>query len=57
MYTKEDLIKLLIKTPIINEFADFEEINCASLDKYILENISEKGILLIRRYYAIVATK
>ena len=27
------------------------------LDKYIADNKSEKGILLIRRYYGIVAEK
>ena len=55
--TKEDLIKLLIKVPILNEFMKNVEIDLDLLDKYILENTTEKGILLIRRYYGIIATK
>ena len=55
--TKVDLIKLLIKVPILNEFMKNAEIDLDLLDKYILENTTEKGILLIRRYYGIIATK
>ncbi len=62
--TKEYLIALLTKTTIIEEFA--EKVDNVSylknnrldlLDKYIEENTTEKGILLIRRYYGIIATK
>ena len=55
--TKEDLIKLLMKVPILNDFMKDEKLDLNLLDKYILENATEKGILLVRKYYGIVATK
>ena len=64
--TKEDLIALLTKTTIIEEFAEKVDnvsylknnrLDLDLLDKYIEENTTEKGILLIRRYYGIMATK
>ena len=64
--TKEDLLALLLKTPILEDFSEvsnnnnIEEnrtIDMEILDKYIADNKSEKGILLIRRYYGIVAEK
>lgn len=64
--TKEDLIALLTKTTIIEEFAEKVDnvsylknnrLDLDLLDKYIKENTTEKGILLIRRYYGIMATK
>lgn len=63
--TKEDLLALLLKTPILQDFSEVdvndsienEIIDINMLDKYIKENTSEKGILLIRRYYGIVAVK
>ena len=64
--TKEDLIALLTKTTIIEEFAEKvdnvsylkpNKLNLDLLDKHIEENTTEKGILLIRRYYGIIATK
>lgn len=63
--TKEDLLALLLKTPILIDFSETEEnnfddkdkINMNLLDKYIQENTNEKGILLIRRYYGITAVK
>lgn len=64
--SKEDLLALLLKTPILEDFSEIEEnINLQNnntidedlLDKYIAENTFEKGILLIRRYYGIVAIK
>ena len=64
--SKEDLLALLLKTPILEDFSEIEEnINLQNnntidedlLDKYIAENTFEKGILLIRRYYGIVANK
>lgn len=63
--TKKDLLMLLYKVPIINDFSEIEENNNLAseeidetiLDKYITENTYEKGILLIRRYYGIVAKK
>ena len=62
--TKEDLVALLLKTPILKNFSETEEntdideeIDITLLDKYIEENKTEKGILLIRRYYGISAIK
>ena len=64
--TKEDLMALLIKTPILIDFSEINESNMINetilsdnekLDKYISENITDKGILLIRRYYGITAIK
>lgn len=63
--TKEDLLALLLKTPILSDFSETEEnnfddkdkINMNLLDKYIQENTNKKGILLIRRYYGITAVK
>lgn len=63
--TKEDLLALLLKTPILQDFSEIDEnknlndnmIDINLLDKYIEENTSEKGILLIRRYYGIIAVK
>ena len=63
--TKEDLLALLLKTPILNDFSEIEPnedlkqspIDSTILDSYIKENETEKGILLLRRYYGIVAKK
>ena len=63
--TKEDLMALLLKVPILDEFSEEDdavdyykkEINEELLDKYIKTHTYEKGILLIRRYYGIVAKK
>lgn len=63
--TKEDLLVLLLKTPILSDFSEmrldnenvYKELNTNLLDKYIKENTTNKGILLIRRYYGISAMK
>ena len=58
--TKEDLLALLLKTPILNEFSNGNEdfdINMNLLDKYINLHNTNQGILLIRRYYGITAIK
>ena len=62
--TKNDLLALLLKTPILTDFSEMkdneqltEEIDFNKLDEYIKRNSSEKGILLIRRYYGITAKK
>lgn len=63
--TKEDLLALLLKTPILDDFAEInvnniikkQNIDLDKLDMYIKENTYDKGILLIRRYYGIVAEK
>ena len=56
---------LLLKTPILEDFFEIndnkelkkEEIDLSKIDKYIECNTTEKGILLIRRYYGITAIK
>ena len=63
--TKEDLIALLLKTPILNDFSEektnnkLEEnrLDLQKLDLYIKENSYDRGILLRRRYYGIIAEK
>jgi len=63
--TKEELLALLLKTPILDDFSEIgeneglekEEVDLDKLDEYIEKNMSTKGILLIRRYYGITATK
>lgn len=69
--TKEDLIALLSKTPILDNFSEIDEydkflgINHRGLhkndynilDEYIEQNSTDKGILLKRIYYGIVAEK
>ena len=63
--TKEDLLALLLKTPILNDFSEEHENNnlikenmdTKLLNKYIEKNTTNKGILLRRRYYGIVANK
>ncbi len=63
--TKDDLFKLLLKTPILDDFAEIrtcENIHRESVEKnlfeeYVKNNITAKGILLKRRYYGIVAKK
>jgi len=53
--SKEDLLALLLKTPILNDFSETNDLS--KLDEYIENNTTEKGILLIRRYYGITAIK
>lgn len=61
---REDLIALLLKTPILQDFSE-ENLNTnlnkksdiSLLDEYIKKHTGEKGILLIRRYYGTVAYK
>lgn len=63
--TKEDLLSLLLKTPILDDFSEIndneklikKDINLDKIDEYIKENKTDKGILLIRRYYGITAKK
>ena len=64
--TKEDLLALLLKVPILDEFSEEDEttvdyykkeIDEDLLNEYIKAHTSKKGILLIRRYYGIVAKK
>ena len=63
--TKEDLLALLLKTPILCDFSEEKEnnnsfnfdIDMTLLYKYIDSHRTDKGILLIRRYYGITATK
>lgn len=53
--SKEDLLALLLKTPILNDFSEINDLG--KLDEYIEQNTTDKGILLIRRYYGITAIK
>lgn len=62
--TREDLIALLQKTPILYEFSEEsvntnldKKIDFTLLDEYIKSHNTSKGILLIRRYYGITAYK
>lgn len=61
--TREDLLALLLKTPILVDFSEENQVSydvpldLEILDKYIEENTTSKGIELIRRYYGIIATK
>ncbi len=62
--TKEDLLALLLKTPILLDFSEERKnsnlelnIDMALLDQYIKSHTTDKGILLIRRYYGITAIK
>ena len=63
--TKNDLLALLIKTPILDNFSEEDEntnlikknIDMQKLDEYIRNNTTDKGILLRRRYYGIMANK
>jgi len=59
------LLALLLKTPILDDFSEERtndglvknEIDFERLEQYIKENTYEKGILLRRMYYGIVADK
>lgn len=63
--TKDDLLALLLKTPILDDFSEENEntslikmeIDMQKLDEYIRNNTTDKGILLRRRYYGITANK
>lgn len=62
--TKEDLYALLVKTPILDEFSEesFNEyerkpIEKKIFEKYVEQNTTKKGIILIRRYYGIIGKK
>ena len=53
--TKEDLLKLLLKAPILDESSEIPEKDL--LEKYVKDHKTEKGILLERKYYGIIAKK
>lgn len=56
--SREELIKFLLKVPIIREFdTPNQYLDLDKLDEYIKRNTYEKGIKLIRRYYGIIAQK
>lgn len=62
--TKEDLLALLKKTPILNDFSEnlngeYERriIDKDIFEQYVHENSTVKGIKLVRRYYGIIAKK
>ena len=63
--TKEDLLALLIKVPILDDFSEEEiehefkkeVIDMSIFNKYVEKNTTYRGIKLIRRYYGITAKK
>ena len=57
--SKEDLLALLVKAPILEDFSEdsYKNIDLSEIDKYIEKHSTDKGILLIRRYYGITARK
>ena len=63
--TPDDLLKLLLKTPILDDFSEEgdsgfahrEKVEKDLFDLYVKNNTYEKGILLKRKYYGIVAEK
>ena len=61
--TKDDLLALLLKTPILDGFSEIlrnEEILNKKMnlfEQYVKENTTSKGILLKRLYYGIIAKK
>ena len=63
--SKDDLLALLLKTPILDDFSEEHEnnniiknnIDIKKLDEYIKNNTYSKGISLRRKYYGIVAYK
>ena len=60
--TKEDLYALLMKVPILEDFSKMNSKERLSIDderlnEYIKENMTDKGIKLIRRYYGIIGKK
>jgi len=57
--SKEELLKLLLKAPIINDFDNNanDKIEDDILDKYVKDHQTEKGIELKRVYYGILAIK
>lgn len=55
--TEKDLIALLLKTPIINDFEDGMRIEKDVFAQYVSKYQTERGILLKRVLYGIVARK
>jgi len=62
----ETLYKFLLKVPIIDDFSeeDFDvkdfykkELEMEKLEEYVSKNTTDKGIILLRRYYGIIARK
>lgn len=62
--TEKDLYALLTKVPILDDLSDENPDNYKKVpiekgifEKYVKEHTTNKGILLIRRYYGIIARK
>ena len=63
--TEDDLMALLLKTPILDDFSEIEKKECKHresvekdlFDEYVKRNKTEKGIFLKRVYYGIIAKK
>ena len=54
---KEEILKLLLKAPIINNFENYDTIENDILDKYIEKYKKNKRIELKRVYFGILAIK
>ena len=54
---KEELLKLLLKAPIVNDFENNHKIEDNILNEYVKSHLTEKGIELKRVYYGIIAIK
>lgn len=58
--TEDDLMALLLKTPILDDFSEIKNENLTEkelFDEYVRNNRTEKGILLKRVLYGIIAVK
>ena len=55
--TKEDLLQLLLKAPIINNFENENTTEESILNDYIKQHETTKGIELKRLYFGIIAIK
>ena len=62
--TRDDLLKLLLKVPILIDYSEKSnilnynsKIDKSIFDLYVEQNSTSRGIKLIRRYYGIIAKK
>lgn len=55
--TEKDLLLLLMKTPILNDFSEQRYIEKDLFEQYVKSHITPKGIMLKRALYGIVARK
>ena len=55
--TEKDLLLLLMKTPILNDFSNHRYIEKDLFEQYVKSHTTSKGIILKRALYGIVARK